>query len=85
VNVTLTDLLGRRIVSADGRVLGRLHDVQIDSTPARNHPQDHAVVGALLYGRRGLLARLGWKPPALQTSLRWEHVKEVRRDGALVT
>jgi len=84
MNMNLSDLLGRRILSTQGRVLGRLHEVQVDAAPTRSHPQDNAVVGALLYGRAGLLARLGWKPAGQRTSLRWENINEIRRDGALI-
>ena len=51
--MTLTELLGRRVVTKSGRNLGRVHDVRGDLAG------EHLRITGLIAGPRGVLERLG--------------------------
>ena len=70
-------LQNRRVRTAAGRVLGHAHDVRCERRGA------HAVITHLVYGRRGLLERLGFRAPARDT-LPWSRIVEIRAREIIV-
>jgi sporulation protein YlmC with PRC-barrel domain len=68
----------RRIRATSGEILGRLYDLRCQ------HRGDGAIVTELVFGRRGLLERLGFRDQRLDT-LPWSCVSEIRDDEIIVT
>ena len=70
-------LRGRRLITTTGRYLGCLHDLRCawDGTAVS--------VTHLVYGKRGLLERLGFLGERHDT-IPWTQVKEVRPDAIVV-
>lgn len=63
----LSDLLGARVVSEDGRRLGVVHDVTAVQAGPVTAGYDAAIeVRALVVGARGIRARLGLSPAHVQ-------------------
>ena len=71
--IRLSELTGRRVVDGKGHVQGRVVDLRSPGEP-ETHPRGKPRhVEALLYGRRGLLERLGWVEPKSEEVL-WQDV-----------
>jgi hypothetical protein len=69
----LSELTGRRVVDGDGHVRGRVVDLRSPGEPETRPREKPRHVEALLYGRRGLLERLGWVEPKSEEVL-WQDV-----------
>jgi len=61
----------RRVRTRAGKLLGHVHDVRCA------HRGTHAVITHLVYGRRGLFERLGFRKVSRDT-LPWSRVVEIR-------
>jgi len=71
--IRLSELTGRRVVDGKGHARGRVVDLRSPGAP-ETHPRGKPrYVEALLYGRRGLLERLGWVEPKSEEVL-WQDV-----------
>ena len=71
--IRLSELTGRRVVDGKGHAQGRVVDLRSPGEP-ETHPRGKPRhVEALLYGRRGLLERLGWVEPKSEEVL-WRDV-----------
>jgi len=71
--IRLSELTGRRVVDGKGHAQGRVVDLRSPGEP-ETHPRGKPRhVEALLYGRRGLLERLGWVEPKSEEVL-WQDV-----------
>lgn len=66
-----------RVEREDGKLLGRVFDLRSPGLPEHGDTREARVVGELVYGKTGLLARLGLRK-ARATTVAWESVKEVR-------
>jgi sporulation protein YlmC with PRC-barrel domain len=71
------ELQGRPLITAAGLRLGRLHDLRCAWTGTA------VSVTHLVYGRRGLLEKLGFRGERYDT-IAWSHVKEIRADVIVV-
>ena len=69
----LSQLTGRRVVDGNGRARGRVVDLRSPGEPETQPREKPRHVEALLYGRRGLLERLGWVEPKSEEVL-WRDV-----------
>lgn len=69
----LSELTGRRVVDGNGHVRGRVVDLRSPGGPETQPREKPRQVEALLYGRRGLLERLGWVEPKPEEVL-WRNV-----------
>jgi hypothetical protein len=69
----LSQLTGRRVVDRNGHLRGRVVDVRSPGEPETHPREKPRHVEALLYGRRGLLERLGWVEPKSEEVL-WQDV-----------
>ena len=69
----LSELTGRRVVDGNGHVRGRVVDLRSPGEPETRPREKPRHVEALLYGRRGLLERLGWVEPKSEEVL-WRDV-----------
>jgi hypothetical protein len=69
----LSQLTGRRVVDEQGHAHGRVVDVRSQGEPETQPRKTPREVEALLYGRRGLLERLGWVEPTSEEVL-WRDV-----------
>ncbi len=76
----LTELLGRKVVTRDGRHLGHVWDVRCE---AHHISPASCRLTALLYGRQGLAERLGFRSPDLQR-VGWSSVLEVTRHEVVI-
>ena len=71
--IRLSELTGRRVVDGKGHAQGRVVDLRSPGEP-ETHPRGKPRhVEALLYGRRGLLERLGWVEPKSE-EVPWQDV-----------
>ncbi|GCF10302.1 PRC-barrel domain-containing protein [Dictyobacter arantiisoli] len=78
--IFLGDLMGCKIVTAEGKVLGHIHDVEISAGPEYQ-------VTALLYGRGGLENHLHMlnpfrgeqQPPARPKSIPWRKIASIEQ------
>ena len=71
-----------RVEREDGKFLGHVFDLRSHGLPEHGDAREARVVNELVYGKRGLLARLGLVH-AQATTLSWESVKEIR-DGMII-
>ena len=74
-----------RVESEEGEFLGHVFDLRSRGPAEHGDPReerDARVVSELVYGKRGLLARLGLTH-ARTTTVAWESVKEIR-DGKII-
>ena len=71
-----------RVETEDGRLLGHIFDLRSPGEPEHGLTHDKRVVNELVYGKLGLLARLGLTQ-ARATTVAWESVKEIR-DGKII-
>jgi hypothetical protein len=71
-----------RVEREDGKFLGHVFDLRSRGLPEHGDMREARVVTELVYGKRGLLARLGLVH-AQATTLAWESVKEIR-DGKII-
>jgi sporulation protein YlmC with PRC-barrel domain len=78
----LSEFQYMEVVREDGTFLGHVFDLRSHGEPEHGLTHDARVVDEVVYGRLGLLARLGLDE-ADATTLPWSAVKEIR-DGALV-
>ena len=69
----LSELTGRRVQDGKGNALGRVVEVRSPGRPESRPRDEPRKVGMLLYGRRGLLERLGWVEPHPQ-QVDWREV-----------
>ena len=67
-----------RVITTDGRLLGHLFDLRCEWRPA----SAHVKVSHLIYGRRGLLERLGFRERFV--AIPWEAVIEMREREIVV-
>ena len=71
----LSSILGDRVHDADGKVIGRVFDVEVEWSGER------LLVSGLLVGRQGLLDRLGYRrAEAGGGPIPWARVREVKDD-----
>lgn len=82
MKMKLSDFQYAEVVREDGTFLGHVFDLRSESEPEHGLTHDSRAVGAIVYGRMGLLARLGLDE-ADATTLPWSAVKEMR-DGVIV-
>jgi sporulation protein YlmC with PRC-barrel domain len=75
--ISACKLQSRPIRTANGRQLGHLHDLRCEWRGSR------AQVTHLVYGRRGLLERLGFRGARFD-AIPWASVVEVRDDAIVV-
>ena len=71
-----------RVETEGGRLLGHVFDLRSRGEPEHGLTHDKRVVNELVYGKLGLLARLGLTQ-ARATTVAWESVKEIR-DGKII-
>lgn len=71
--IRLSELTGRRVVDGNGRAQGRVVDLRSPGEPETRPREKPRHVEALLYGRRGLLERLGWVEPKSE-EVPWQDV-----------
>ncbi|HYY95351.1 MAG TPA: hypothetical protein VE713_12600 [Pyrinomonadaceae bacterium] len=71
-----------RVETEDGEFLGHVFDLRSPAAPEHGDTRAARVVGELVYGKAGLLARLGLTR-ARATTVAWESVKEIR-DGKII-
>ena len=71
-----------RVETEGGRLLGHVFDLRSRGPAEHGDTREARVVGELVYGKRGLLARLGLTH-ASATTVAWESVKEIR-DGKII-
>jgi hypothetical protein len=71
--IRLSELTGRRVVDGKGHARGRVVDLRSPGAPETQPREKPRHVEALLYGRRGLLERLGWVEPKSEEVL-WQDV-----------
>ena len=69
-------LQNRRVQTTSGRLLGHVHDLRCERRGTG------AVLTHLIYGRRGLLERLGFREPSRDT-LPWSRIVEIN-DRAII-
>ena len=70
------------VETESGRFLGHVFDLRSEGEPEYGAPHDRRAVTKIVYGRMGLLARLGLDE-ADATTLPWTAVKAIR-DGKLI-
>ena len=63
------DLVGQQVYDADGKKLGRVHDLVAD------HQDDNLCVTGLVFGRGGWVERFGWTRRPYGKRVRWEYVE----------
>jgi sporulation protein YlmC with PRC-barrel domain len=79
----LSPLEDMKVVTQDGKHLGRVFEVRSPGKPEKEPTYDARPVHCLLCGRRGLLERLGWlEPDAL--AIPWKDVLEIRPHAIVV-
>ncbi|HYY97832.1 MAG TPA: hypothetical protein VE642_04530 [Pyrinomonadaceae bacterium] len=78
----LSEFQYAEVVREDGTFLGHVFDLRSQGEPEHGVTHEARVVGELVYGRMGLLDRLGLDE-ADATTLPWSAVKEIR-DGVIV-
>ncbi|PYS98040.1 MAG: hypothetical protein DMF65_10625 [Acidobacteria bacterium] len=71
-----------RVETEGGRLLGHVFDLRSRGEPEHGLTHERRVVNELVYGKLGLLARLGLTQ-ARATTVAWESVKEIR-DGKII-
>jgi hypothetical protein len=71
------DIQNRRVRTASGKLLGHAHDLRC------THRGADAVITHLVYGRRGLLERVGFREPSRDT-LPWSRIIEIRAHEFIV-
>lgn len=72
----LTDVEALKVVSEDGRELGRVFDLRAHGRPTTKGRQESARTDAIVYGPLGLLERLGLRS-AKGSVLPWKQVMSV--------
>lgn len=72
-----------RVESEDGKFLGHVFDLRSSGEPEHGLTREKRVVTELVYGKMGLLARLGLDE-ADATTLPWESVKEISEGKIIV-
>jgi len=82
MKMKLSDFQYAEVVREDGTFLGHVFDLRSEGEPEHGLTHDSRAVGEIVYGRMGLLARLGLDE-ADATTLPWSAVKEIR-DGVIV-
>ncbi len=70
------------VETESGRFLGHVFDLRSKGEPEYGAPRDERVVAEVVYGKMGLLARLGLDEVDA-TTLPWKAVKAIR-DGKLI-
>ena len=80
--MTLSDFELLEIFTEDGRRLGRVFDLRIHGRPTTRERSDTASIDAIVFGRLGLLERLGLRPATSRT-LPWDCVVAIG-EGRLV-
>ena len=78
----LSELLGKQIVSENGKKLGHVFDVKTESRPLKGEIRKSIQVEALVYGKQGLLERFGIEHKKAEIS--WEQVLEIQDKKILV-
>jgi sporulation protein YlmC with PRC-barrel domain len=78
----VSDFQLMRVEREDGKLLGHVFDLRSRGLPEHGDTREARVVGELVCGKRGLLARLGFSK-AQATTVVWESVKEIR-DGKII-
>jgi sporulation protein YlmC with PRC-barrel domain len=78
----LSEFQYMEVLREDGTFLGHVFDLRSSGEPEHGLTHDSRLVSELVYGRMGLLARLGLDE-ADATTLPWSAVKEIR-DGVIV-
>ena len=71
-----------RVETEGGKFLGHVFDLRSRGLPEHGDTREARVVSELVYGKAGLLARLGLTH-ARATAVAWESVKEIR-DGKII-
>jgi sporulation protein YlmC with PRC-barrel domain len=71
-----------RVEREDGKFLGHVFDLRSRGLPEHGDTREARVISELVYGKRGLLARLGLTH-ARATTVAWESVKEIK-DGKII-
>jgi sporulation protein YlmC with PRC-barrel domain len=90
--VRLTDLLGCRVETSEGKRLGHVVDVRVArrSNSAKDRADQQWRITGLLIGHRGLLERLGTqrserqKPTHEDDIIGWERIERIGDDGKIV-
>lgn len=77
-----TDLQFLKIVTKDGRTLGHVFDLRSQGLPEYGVNHKERVISELVYGKMGLLERLGLKRVEVKT-VAWASVIEVK-EGKIV-
>lgn len=72
-----------RVETEDGEFLGHVFDLRSPGSAEHGDTREARVVTELVYGKRGLLARLGLTH-ARVTTIAWESVKEIRGGKIIV-
>ncbi len=73
-------LQGLRIETTDGRALGHVHDLRCSWRPGQAEPP---IVEAVVFGRRGLLQRLGFQQRDADT-VPWSAVRSIAHGVVVV-
>ncbi|MDQ3917809.1 MAG: hypothetical protein M3348_04975 [Acidobacteriota bacterium] len=71
-----------RVETEDGQFLGHVFDLRCPGAPEHGDTRASRAVNELVYGKRGLFARLGLTR-ARATTVAWDAVKEIR-DGKII-
>ena len=72
-----------RVETEGGEFLGHVFDLRSRGLPEHGDTREARVVAELVYGKTGLLARLGFRK-ARATTVAWESVKEIRGGKIIV-
>lgn len=72
-----------RVETEGGRFLGHVFDLRSHGEPEHGETRDARVVNEIVYGRLGLLERLGIVRADADT-IPWEAVKEIKEDKIVV-
>jgi sporulation protein YlmC with PRC-barrel domain len=81
--VKVSEFQFMRVETEGGRFLGHVFDLRSHGEPEHGETHDARVVNEIVYGRLGLLERLGIVQAEPDT-IPWEAVKEVRGNKIIV-
>lgn len=79
---TASRLQMMRVVTERGKMLGHVIDLRSDIAP-QDRAHAFCVVDKVVYGRYGLLERLGWCEPT-EHVVEWTRVIDVRSDAIVI-
>lgn len=79
----LSEFQFMRVETEGGRFLGHVFDLRSHGEPEHGETHDARVVNEIVYGRLGLLERLGMVQAEPDT-IPWEAVKEIRGNKIVV-